>query len=485
MDVTFLLILLFAGAIFTYFSGDKWASTTALLFSIATLILSLFQCYSFSNGSNLDFSTAWISNPNISFSLKADGLSLTMVALTTTLLPLIILSAFGTAFDNKKSLYALILLMAFAMTGTFLAADGLLYYIFWELSLIPIYFIALIWGNGDTAERRKAVVKFFIYTFAGSLFMLVAFVYLYQKAGNLNLETLYKLKLTFKEQTWVFLAFFLAYAIKIPLIPFHTWQANVYQKAPTVGTMLLSGIMLKMGLYSVIRWQLPIAPQFAKFLMPTLIGLGIAGVIYGSIVALRQKDLKKLLAYSSLAHVGLIAAGIYTLTLDGLRGAILQMLAHGLVVIGLFFVAEIINRRLNTYKIDEMGGIRNLAPKFTSMFLILVLASVALPSTFNFVGEFTVLYSLSHINIWYVVLGGSTIILGAYYMLRMFQHVMLGKNREGTFAEITISETIIMLSIIGIIFIFGMYPNPIIDFITPSIENTIQVINKYNLVQNG
>ncbi len=485
MDVTFLLILLFAGAIFTYFSGNKLAPTIALLFSVAALGLSLFHCYGFGNGSNLDFSATWISNPNILFALKADGLSLTMVVLTTALLPLIILSASGNSIENKKSFYALILLMAFAMTGTFLAADGLLYYIFWELSLIPIYFIALIWGHGDVAERRKAVVKFFIYTFAGSLFMLVAFVYLYQKAGSLNLDMLYKLKLTFNEQMWIFLAFFLAYAIKIPLIPFHTWQANVYQKAPTVGTMLLSGIMLKMGLYSVIRWQLPIAPQFAKFLMPTLIGFGIAGVIYGSVVALRQKDLKKLLAYSSLAHVGLIAAGAYTLTLDGLRGAVLQMLAHGFVVVGLFFAAEIINRRLNTYKIEEMGGIRNLAPKFTSLFLLLVLASVALPSTFNFVGEFTVLYSLSHINVWYVVLGGTTIILGAYYMLRMFQHVMLGKNREGVFAEITDSELIVMLSIIAVIFVFGMYPNPIIDFITPSIENTIQVINKYNLVQNG
>ena len=192
--------------------------------------------------------------------------------------------------------------MAFAMVGTFLAADGLLYYIFWELALIPIYFIALIWGNGDAEERKKAVVKFFIYTLAGSLFMLVAFVYLYQKAGSFLIEDLYKLNLSAKEQLWIFLAFFLAYAIKIPLIPFHTWQANVYQKAPTVGTMLLSGIMLKMGLYSVIRWQLPIAPLAAKEYMFVFIAIGIAGVIYGSIVALRQKDLKKLLAYS-LAHV--------------------------------------------------------------------------------------------------------------------------------------------------------------------------------------
>ncbi|ELY2018820.1 NADH-quinone oxidoreductase subunit M, partial [Flavobacterium psychrophilum] len=215
--------------------------------------------------------------------------------------------------------------------------------------------------------------------------------------------------LTNQEQFWIFLAMFLAYAIKIPIIPFHTWQANVYQKSPTVGTMLLSGIMLKMGLYSVIRWQLPIAPFAAKMYMPILIGLSIAGVVYGSIVALQQRNIKKLLAYSSLAHVGLIAAGAYTLTLDGLRGAVLQMIAHGFVVVGLFFAVEVIERRFNTQEIAEMGGIRIQDNKFASMFMIVMLASVALPGTFNFVGEFTLLYSLYSANIWFAVIAGTTI----------------------------------------------------------------------------
>jgi NADH-quinone oxidoreductase subunit M len=368
--------------------------------------------------------------------------------------------------------------MTFAMAGTFLASDGLLYYIFWELSLIPIYFIALIWGNDDAEERKKAVVKFFIYTLAGSLFMLLAFIYLYQKAGSFLINDLTQLKLSSTEQFWIFLAFFLAYAIKIPLIPFHTWQAEVYQKAPTVGTMLLSGIMLKMGLYSVIRWQLPIAPLAAKEYMDLFIILGIAGVIYGSILALRQKDLKKLLAYSSLAHVGLIAAGSYTLTLDGFRGAVLQMIAHGFVVVGLFLVAEIIFRRYETRAIAEMGGIRTQSPKFTSMFLILVLASVALPSTFNFVGEFTVLYSLSQVNIWFAILGGTTIILGAYYMLKMFQHVMLGETNAKVFADVTFNEGLSLVFIIAVLFFFGMYPKPIIDLITPSLENILVQINR-------
>ncbi|SHL40749.1 complex I subunit 4 family protein [Flavobacterium xanthum] len=480
MNVSLILIILLVGAFATFLAGDKLASKVALLFGLAAAGASIVLLNHYNLGENISFINQWITQPNISFALKADGLSLAMVLLTTVLTPIIIFSSFGNEFKNSKSFYALILFMSFAMAGTFLASDGLLYYIFWELSLIPIYFIALVWGNGDAEERKKAVVKFFIYTLAGSLFMLVAFVYLYQKAGSFLLEDLYKVNLSAAEQLWIFLAFFLAYAIKIPLIPFHTWQANVYQKAPTVGTMLLSGIMLKMGLYSVIRWQLPLAPMAAKEYMYIFIGLGIAGVIYGSIVALKQKDLKKLLAYSSLAHVGLIAAGSYTLTLDGLRGAVLQMIAHGFVVVGLFYIAEIIFRRYETRVIAEMGGIRSQTPKFTSMFLILVVASVALPSTFNFVGEFTVLYSLSQINIWFAILGGTTIILGAYYMLKMFQQAMLGETNTRIFTDVTSNEGITLVLIIAVLFFFGMYPKPIIDLITPSLEEILIQINRIN-----
>lgn len=480
MNVSLILIILLVGAFTTYLVGDKFASKVALFFGLAALGCSIVLLNHYNLGEDISFINQWITKPNVSFALKADGLSLAMLLLTTALTPIIIFSSFGNDYKNAKAFYALILFMSFAMVGTFLASDGLLYYIFWELSLIPIYFIALIWGNGDAEDRKKAVVKFFIYTLAGSLFMLVAFVYLYQKAGSFLLEDLYKVSLSANEQLWIFLAFFLAYAIKIPLIPFHTWQAKVYQKAPTVGTMLLSGIMLKMGLYSVIRWQLPLAPLAAKEYMYIFIAIGVAGVIYGSIVALRQKDLKKLLAYSSLAHVGLIAAGTYTLTLDGLSGAVLQMIAHGFVVVGLFFIAEIIFRRYETRVIAEMGGIRSQSPKFTSMFLILVLASVALPSTFNFVGEFTVLYSLSQINVWFAILGGTTIILGAYYMLKMFQYAMLGETNSKPFADVTANEGITLVLIIAVLFFFGLYPKPIVDLITPSLQEILTQINRIN-----
>jgi proton-translocating NADH-quinone oxidoreductase chain M len=480
MNVSLILIILLVGALATYIAGDKLASKVALFFGLSALGCSIILLNHFNLGENISLLCQWINQPNVSFALKADGLSIAMLLLTTALTPIIIYTSFGTDYKNAKAFYSLILFMSFAMVGTFLAADGLLYYIFWELSLIPIYFIALIWGNGDAEERKKAVVKFFIYTLAGSLFMLIAFIYLYQQAGSFLIEDLYKLNLSAAEQLWIFLAFFLAYAIKIPIIPFHTWQANMYQKAPAVGTMLLSGIMLKMGLYSIIRWQLPIAPLAAKEYMYIFISLGVAGVIYGSIVALRQKDLKKLLAYSSLAHVGLIAAGTYTLTIDGLRGAVLQMIAHGFVVVGLFFISEIVFRRYETRTIAEMGGIRTQSPKFASMFLLLVLASVALPTTFNFVGEFTVLYSLSQINVWFAFLGGTTIILGAYYMLKMYQQVMLGETNTKVFADVTFKEGFALVLIIAVLFFFGMYPKPITDLITPSLEEILTQINRIN-----
>ncbi|CAH0337634.1 NADH-quinone oxidoreductase subunit M [Flavobacterium sp. CECT 9288] len=479
MNVSLILIILLIGVFATLLVGNKLASKVALFFGLVSAVASFMLLNHYNAGVNINFISPWISKPAVSFALTADGLSLVMLLLTTILTPIIIFSSFGNQYQNSKSFYALVLFMSFAMVGTFLASDGLVYYIFWELALVPIYFIALIWGNGNADERKKAVVKFFIYTLAGSLFMLVAFVYLYQKAGSFLIQDLYALNLSSSEQFWIFLAFFLAYAIKIPLIPFHTWQSNVYQKAPTVGTMLLSGIMLKMGLYSVIRWQLPLAPVTAHEYKYLLIGIGLVGVVYGSIVALKQRDLKKLLAYSSLAHVGLIASGTYALNLDGFRGAVLQMIAHGFVVVGLFFVAEIISRRYETRVISEMGGIRAQAPKFTSLFLILVLASVALPTTFNFIGEFTVLYSLSTVNIWFAVVGGTTIILGAYYMLKMFQHVMLGETNSKVFTDVTASETISLLIIVGVLFFFGMYPKPINDLITPALEQILLLTQRY------
>ena len=475
MDISIVLIVLLVGALVTYLSGNKFASKIALVSSIAAFGATVLALNAYQAGENLDVNLPWISQLNINFALHVDGLSLVMLLLTTGLLPLIILSGFITKFENSKSIYALILFMGFAMAGTFLASDGFLYYIFWEIALIPIYFIALNWGNGDLEERKKAILKFFIYTFAGSLFMLLAFIYLYTKGGSFDINKLYALQLTHVEKTYIFFAFFLAYAIKIPLIPFHTWQANTYSKAPAVGTMLLSGIMLKMGLYSVLRWQLPLSDSAAKEYMPIILALSIAGIIYGAIVTLKQKDIKKFLAYSSLSHVGLIAAGLYSLTIEGFQGAVLQMLSHGIVIVGLFYVVELIYSRYNTYQIKEMGGIRIQDTYFASLFMIIMLASVALPTTFNFIGEFNLLYSLFKVNIWYAVIAGTTIILGAFYMLRMFQKVMLGSETK-SFHKISKQESIVLVIVVGLTIFFGLFPQPIIDLITPSLQSILTQI---------
>jgi len=422
------------------------------------------------------YSHEWISNPHISFSLSVDGLSLFMVLLTTFLVPLILLTTFRKEIDNAKSFYSLVLFMQFALIGVFAASDGFLFYVFWELALIPIYFIALLWGEGRDQEfRNRAIFKFFIYTLGGSLFMLIAFIWLYLKSGTFYVNALYTLNLTQNEQLFVFLGFFVAFAIKIPIFPFHTWQADTYKEAPSAGTMLLAGIMLKMGLYGLLRWLLPVVPQGVALATPYVIVLCVTGVVYGSIIAIRQADLKKLLAYSSLAHVGLIAAGIFTITKEGFEGSVIQMISHGINVVALFFAAEIIYQRTGTFEIAKLGGIRGVAPKFSTAFLVVVLAAVALPLTNSFIGEFLLLFGVYEYNTWLSVIAGLTIILGAVYMLRMYQNVILGNTNETTigFTDLHWSELAVFVPVVIAIFALGVYPKVVLHMIQPALDNIL------------
>jgi NADH-quinone oxidoreductase subunit M len=477
MTILTIILLYFLGAILTYVAGNKLAPKVAFTFSALAFVYFVIRLVPAVD--TLDIQN-WVSNPNIKFALQLDGLSKVMLFLTSGLAPIILLTSIKAEIANAKSFYTFVMIMLGAMTGTFLAADGLLYYIFWELSLLPIFVIGLFWGNDSKLNLKRVMLKFFTYTFASSLFMLAAFIYLYSKAGSFLLSDLYALELSYNEQFWIFLGFFFAYAVKIPIIPFHTWQAKTYTLSPMVGTMLLSGIMLKMGLYSIIRWQLPITPQAAENLSSFVLFLCIAGVVYGSILALKQNNLKTFLAYSSLAHVGLIAAGAYSGTYDGISGAVLQMVAHGFVIVGLFYAVQIIEDRYRTIQISELGGIRNWAPKFTSLFILLLLASVGLPGTFNFVGEFTILFGLSTISIWYAIFGGLTIILGAYYMLKMFQKVMLGEAFEKPFADVSAYETLVFVLIIGALIYFGLYPKCLSQTLEPAVTT---IVNQINLVK--
>lgn len=477
MNIAIILIILLGGSIFTYLSGNRFASKIAILFSAAAAVFSI-ALYLNHGATGMDFSVNWISNPNISFSLKADGLSIAMLLLTTILLPIILVATQSREFKNEKSLYSLVMFMAFAMVGAFLSSNALLYYIFWEMSLVPIYFIIVLWGNGEISKRRKAAMTFFLFTFMGSLFMMAAIIYLYVKTGSFELSAFYNADLSHTEQIWIFLAFFLAYAIKIPIFPFHMWQANVYSKAPTIGTMLLAGIMSKMGAYSVIRWQLPVTPYASQELRTVVLILCAAGVIYGAILALRQNEIKRFLAFASLSHVGFIAAGAYALTFDGIKGAVVLILAHGFGMVAMFYAADIIQNRTGILKISELGGIKPYAPKFTVAFFLSILSSIGVPLTFNFIGEFTIMYGLYQVSVWFMIAVGSSMFLGALFMLRMFQHVMLGPPAKKPFRDLSNTEVTVFALFIIILIFFGIYTKPVTDLITTSLTEIVTYINR-------
>ncbi|MFN8309196.1 MAG: NADH-quinone oxidoreductase subunit M [Chitinophagales bacterium] len=477
MFLVLLLVFPLLAAAATFAFGERASSRAAFGFSVITLAMTVAAYFQLRQGLTLAYMHEWVAHPKITFSIAADGLSFLMMALTNFLVPIIILSTFDRQPSGSRSFYALILLMQFALNGVFLATDGFLFYIFWELALLPIYFIALLWGEGhDKDFRNTAIFKFFVYTIAGSLFMLVAFIYLYQQSGSFLIQDWYALSLSGKEQCLIALAIFFAFAIKIPIFPFHTWQANAYKEAPTAGTMLLAGIMLKMGLYGLLRWLLPVVPEGVQCWTPLFIALSVVGIIYGSVIAITQRDMKRLLAYSSFAHVGLIAAGIFALNIEAFQGAVVQMIAHGVNVVGAFFAAEIIWRRTETQIIDELGGIRSVAPKFATAFMIVMLASVALPVTNAFIGEFLLLYGVFQYNTILSLVAGLTIILGAVYMLRMYQRSMLGQVHPRTLAfdDLTISELTVFSILTLAIFICGIYPKPIMTLAQPALESILQ-----------
>ncbi len=478
-----LLILFFPliASILVFASGNNLASKVALLLAAAELAITVYvySVYKQTGADSFYYFKEWISNPKISFHLGMDGLSLLMVILTNFLTPIIILSAFNRNIENAKAYFSLILFMQFALIGVFIAYDGLLYYIFWELALIPIYFIALRWGGPN---RVPVTLKFFIYTLAGSLLMLFGFImlYHYNPSHSFDIRELYDnaSKICSCNQSWLFWMFFLAFAIKIPIVPFHTWQADTYKEAPTQGTMLLAGIMLKMGTYSLLRWLLPVVPAGVAQWGPLAITLCVIGIVYASVIAIMQKDLKKLFAYSSVAHVGLIAAGIFSLNIQGFQGSVVQMMAHGVNVVGLFFCADIIFNRTKSLQVEGLGGIRNVAPQFNTMFMIVVLGSVALPLTNGFIGEFLLLFGVYEYNTWLSVFSGLTIILGAVYMFRMFQRVMLGNTSETTsvFKDLMWNEKIVLAIIAITIIVMGIYPKPVFDMAQPALQSILDKV---------
>lgn len=466
-------------ALTLFLAKSKASKTIALGFSIAefAIALGIFAIYKHNpNDLQLMFDTAWVQSLGIHFNVGINGMSLLMVLLTTFLVPLIILSSFQNEYSNSHNFYGLIFVMQMALIGVFAANDGFLFYVFWELALIPIYFICLLWGG----ENRGAITfKFFVYTLFGSLFMLVGLIYLYNHTNVDGLKSwavndLYTAgrSLTETQQSAVFWLIFIAFAIKMPIFPLHTWQPNTYVNAPTQGTMLLSGIMLKMGTFGVIKWLIPIVPLGLEKWGSAAIGLSVVGIVYASCIAIVQKDYKRLIAYSSIAHVGLISAGMLSGNQQGIQGALMQMLAHGVSVIGLFLVADILFRHTGTRDTDKLGGIRSMNGNFAVLFLIVVLGAVALPLTNGFVGEFLLINGIYQYKGWVAAVAGLTVILGAVYMLRSYQNIMLGERRDSqiAFGSLASTDKWVLYIVCIVILVFGIYPKPLNDIAEESVK---------------
>ncbi|MCC7231481.1 MAG: NADH-quinone oxidoreductase subunit M [Bacteroidia bacterium] len=478
--ISILILIPFVAAIVVLFSGEK-AKTISFYAAIAELIVSFYALTLFRADGGMQFVQDywWIPSLGISYTVGADGISMLLVLLTTVLTPLIIYSSFSHNYSRPGLFYSLILIMQAALIGVFTALDGFLFYVFWELALIPIYLICLVWGGKD---RVRITLKFFIYTLFGSLLMLVALIWLWLQTPGTHsfaLEALYKIQLTPGQSGWIFWAFFISFAIKMPVFPFHTWQPDTYTDSPTPGTMLLSGIMLKMGVYGLIRWLLPIATEGIGQWGWLALSLSLVSVLYASIIALVQKDFKRLIAFSSIAHVGLISAGVFSLSLQGTQGAVIQMLNHGINVVGLFFIADILSTRLKTREMSEMGGIRLVAPRFSAVFIILVMASIALPLTNGFVGEFLLINGIFQVSGRMAAVAGLTIILGAVYMLTSYRKIVLGDKQARTalFADLTPQEKGVLVPLVVLIIAIGVYPSPILRFAEPSVKAILGIIH--------
>ncbi|MCC7303737.1 MAG: NADH-quinone oxidoreductase subunit M [Bacteroidia bacterium] len=470
-----LLILPLLCGLLLLVSPPAQAKRLAFVSSLLVFCLSAAAFYVFQSqdpNGLLGCNLPWIRSIGANIALNTDGISILLVLLTTSLVPFIILTSFRHDYKNTNVFYALILFMEMALLGVFTATDGFLFYIFWELALIPIWFICLLWGGKD---RARITFKFFVYTLAGSLFMLIGLIYLYRHTqGSFAIRDLYAAghALSSGAQTFVFWCFFLAFAIKIPIFPFHTWQPDTYTSAPTPGTMLLSGIMLKMGTYGLLRWLLPVVPGAVQEWSGLVMTLSVIGIVYASCIAIVQTDLKRLIAYSSIAHVGLIVAGTFSLTTQGITGAVIQMVAHGINVVGLFFISDIIDSRTKTRTISDLGGIRNVAPAFAVLYLIVMLGSVALPLTNGFVGEVLLLTGVFQYGLWTAIFAGLTVILGAVYMLRSYQGIMLGETNgiTSSFSEIGGNEKWILTILALVIVLFGVFPSPLLDIASPAVE---------------
>ncbi len=459
----------------------KKVKAWALFSSLMTLIISIISlCYT--DGSKYlyynNVSYKWMPYLGSSFSIGLDGMGRMLTFLTALSFPLILLGTYKREYKNANAFYGLMLLSQCGLMGVFVAMDALVFYFFWELALIPVYFLCSRWGG---EKRIPATFKFFIYTFVSSLLMLVGIIYIYLQSPptitsdhSFAIQAFYKTALLPKEQGWLFCLFFVAFAVKMPVFPFHTWQPDTYEQSPAPATMVLSGIMVKMGVFAVIRWVLPVLPEGTLKFENIVIVLSVAGMLYASCIAIVQDDLKRIVAYSSIAHIGLMSAAIFALNATALQGVMIQMLNHGINIIGLWIVIDLIEKQLGIRKLSQLGGIAQKAPALSIFFVIIVLANMALPLTNAFIGEFAMFAGLYQYNSWYVVFASISVILVAVYSLNMVQKVFYGSTNSITelVQDISIREKVTLAVIVLFIFILGIYPKPVFQLT----EDTVSAI---------
>ncbi|MER8642095.1 NADH-quinone oxidoreductase subunit M [Mesorhizobium sp. M1252] len=438
----------------------------------ATFIISLFIWAGFDNsqaGFQFVEKFAWLDS-GISYHMGVDGISMLFVILTTFLMPLCILASWEAIDKRVKAYMIAFLLLETLMIGVFCALDIVLFYVFFEAGLIPMFIIIGVWGG---KRRVYASFKFFLYTLAGSVLMLLAIMAMFFQAGTTDIPTLLTHNFPAHMQTWLFLAFFASFAVKMPMWPVHTWLPDAHVEAPTAGSVILAGILLKMGGYGFLRFSLPMFPLASEMFAPLVFTLSVVAIIYTSLVALMQEDMKKLIAYSSVAHMGFVTMGIFAMNQEGVQGAIFQMLSHGLVSGALFLCVGVIYDRMHTREIDAYGGLVNNMPKYATVFLIFTMANVGLPGTSGFVGEFLTMLGVFRVNTWVAFFAATGVILSAAYALWLYRRVIFGaltKESLKGLLDLSTREKAIIYPLVVLVIFFGVYPAPVFDATAQSVK---------------
>ena len=492
MFLTFLTFLPLVGAMLLTLiprNEEGAIKQTALAFAVADFVLSIYLWTNFDSTTHemqFEYSVPWISTWGISYHVGLDGISLLLYIMTTFLTMISIIASWGVTKHIREYMMAFLALST-GMLGVFISLDMFLFYFFWEFQLVPMYIIIGVWGG---PRRVYAAVKFFLYTAVGSLLMLVAIIWIYKaienQTGVATTDLIFitnNLELPISPQKWLFLAFFLAFAIKVPMFPFHTWLPDAHVEAPTAGSVILAGVLLKMGTYGFFRFNLPLFPQASYEFMPLIAWLSIIGIVYGALVSLVQEDLKKLVAYSSVSHLGFVMIGIFALNHYGMQGALLQNINHGISTGALFLLVGVIYDRRHTRMISEFGGLAKVMPKYTICFMIIALSSIGLPGMNGFVGEFLILLGVFENNGLWAACATSGVIFAACYILWMFQRVMFQKldnPKNENLPDMNTRELITVVPLIILVFWIGLYPKPFLKTFDASVEHLLTKVSPDN-----